>query len=906
VPGDTPGRMRETTNRWVFDGVALAFAALVLLMLPWASQPVDVPPYVIGVYGVAIFAADLCTAVLLIRQYRHEGEHYLLVLLAAYLLGASLMLPLALSFPGAFAEGRFIGHDSTAAILFLAWRVLSAVLLLLAVLLGARTHQQPTKSQRARRVLTTLLVTLLGSAALIVIAMQMHLAPLTQGGRFNLSSFVVGGLVIVLALSGTVIAFATRSRARPVFGWVALVLVASVGEMALSTLSGGRFTLGWYVSRCITVVSSYLLLAYLAAEFARELRHRPKNAQKYAYVAAVALAICAVLLRYFLIPWLGYSVRFATLFGAVAIAVWMGGWRPAVVTAALGYVLAQMFLNPAFGEIPIDVVPETLGLVIFGISCAVIIALGHNMRSARERFQLAEERFRKSQEAAIQGYGLLRAVRDDRGKVSDFIIEYVNPRGAALARQTPEAVIGRRLTQVLPGVGKNHILDTLRDVAESGRPLEVELRYEQDGLSGWFRNLIVRVDDGVAVSFFDVTRARGLEQELAQRAYLLERADSNKSRFLATLSHELRNPLAPLRNGIAILKRRGGENSEVLGMMDRQLSQMVRLVDDLLDVSRIDRGKIDLNRERVPADAMVSAAIETARPSIDAKSHELVVHFAKKSLHLDGDPVRLAQIVANLLINAAKFTPARGRIELTLRELRRAGEQGELEIVVQDNGMGIEADQLPRVFEMFVQLGQAGDSPGGLGLGLALVRSLAELHGGSVEARSEGRGKGSQFIVRLPLAAQSEEVPVPRLASAPTGAMRRILVVDDNEDAAITLNALLAAQGHDVRHCFNAAEALEISADRLPEVAFLDLNMPGMDGFELARRLRALPGGSLIRIIALTGMGRESDIARTRELGFDAHLTKPADPDAILKLASSLALGDETVVPFTRVRTRPD
>jgi signal transduction histidine kinase/ActR/RegA family two-component response regulator len=884
--------MRETTHRWVFDGVALAFASLVLLLLPWASQPVTVPPFVIGVYGVAIFAADLCTAILLIRQYRHDGDHYLLVLLAAYLMGALLMVPLSLSFPGAFGTGQFIGHESTAAILFLAWRILSAGLLLLAVQLGARTFVAATPAQRWQRLWLALLGIGAAAGILITIALTMPLAPLTQGGRFNVSSFVVGGLVVALALTGTIVAFVTRARAKPVFGWVALVLVATVGEMALSTLSGGRFTLGWYVSRCITVVASYLLLAYLAADFARELRHRPEAAQKYAYVAAAALAVCAVLLRYFLVPWLGYNVRYATLFGAVAIAVWMGGWRPAVLTAALGYVLAQVFLNPEILRVEFVLVSEIMSFVIFCIACSVIIALGHNMRAARERF-------RKSQEAAIQGYGILRAVRDRAGRIEDFLIEYVNPRGAKFARVTPEAVTGRKLTEVLPGVRRNHVFETLRDVTETGRPLEVELRYEQDGLNGWFRNMIVKVDDGVAVSFFDVTRARRLEQELAQRASLLERADTNKSRFLATLSHELRNPLAPLRNGLAILKRRGSaEAGEVLGMMDRQLTQMVRLVDDLLDVSRIDRGKIDLRRERVPVDAMVSAAIETARPSIDAKSHELVVHFAQKSLHVDGDPVRLAQIVSNLLINAAKFTPARGHIELALRDV-----DGNLEIIVRDNGMGIEPEQLPRVFEMFVQLDRADNPAGGLGLGLALVRSLVELHGGRVQARSEGRGKGSEFIVRLPLAAQATAENPPQRLPAPLPAnTRHVLVVDDNEDAARTLGVLLESHGHDVRCCFSAAQALDAVADGLPDVAFLDLNMPHMDGFELARRLRARPGGGSMRLVAVTGMGRESDVTRTREAGFDAHLTKPADPDRILQLAQPGRLDQGTIVPFARSR----
>jgi CheY-like chemotaxis protein/nitrogen-specific signal transduction histidine kinase len=411
----------------------------------------------------------------------------------------------------------------------------------------------------------------------------------------------------------------------------------------------------------------------------------------------------------------------------------------------------------------------------------------------------------------------------------------------------------------------------------------------------------VKVDDGLAISYFDVTHAKRLERELAHRAQQLERADSNKSQFLATLSHELRNPLAPLRNGLAILKRRGGgENGDMLAMMDRQLSQLVRLVDDLLDVSRIDRGKIDLKRERVALDGVVSAAIETARPSIDSREHELVVRFAQKSLHVDGDSVRLAQIVSNLLINAAKFTPPKGRIELGMQ-----ADDGEVVISVRDNGVGIDADQLPRVFEMFVQLEAQRDHAGGLGLGLALVKSLVELHQGRVEAHSAGPGKGAEFIVRLPLAVASTETASVRPTVGPSRGGSRVLVVDDNEDGAETLGALLSASGHDVHVFYDARSALEAATANPPEIAFIDLNMPVMDGFELARMLRELPSGQTIRLIAVTGMGREADVARSRTAGFDAHLTKPADPEKIEELAAGAGADSHTVVPFPRqiVRT---
>jgi len=323
----------------------------------------------------------------------------------------------------------------------------------------------------------------------------------------------------------------------------------------------------------------------------------------------------------------------------------------------------------------------------------------------------------------------------------------------------------------------------------------------------------------------------------------------------------------------------------------------VHLVDDLLDVSRIDRGKIELRRERVSVDAVVSAAIDTARPSIDAKAHELVVRFAQKSLYVEGDPVRLAQIVSNLLINAAKFTSPNGRIELSLRDA-----DGQLEITVRDNGMGIEHAELPRVFEMFVQLGHGAEGAGGLGLGLALVKSLVDLHGGHVEARSDGRGKGAEFIVRLPLAAAPAEKAAVLAVKVSTSALRRVLVVDDNEDGARTLGALLSAQGHDVTVHFNAQDALVFAAASPPDLAFLDLNMPGMDGYTLAVKLRALQGGHAIRLVAVTGMGRQEDLARSREAGFEIHLTKPADPEVVLRIAGQESHFDDNVVPFSRPR----
>jgi signal transduction histidine kinase/ActR/RegA family two-component response regulator len=383
------------------------------------------------------------------------------------------------------------------------------------------------------------------------------------------------------------------------------------------------------------------------------------------------------------------------------------------------------------------------------------------------------------------------------------------------------------------------------------------------------------------------------DSELRRQASELQAADANKSQFLALLSHELRNPLAPLSNGLAVLKMRGDAQAvaRTHAMMERQIGQLRRLIDDLLDVSRIDRGKFDLRKERVAIDAVVRNAIETAKPNIEAKHHALAVRYAREALYVDGDAVRLCQVVSNLLNNAAKFTPAHGRIEVATR-----AEAGRAVIAVADSGIGFTAEDRTRIFDMFVQLDASRtQTGGGLGLGLTLVRSLVEMHGGTIEAESAGPGQGATFTVGLPLAeapAAAHEIAAPLLARPARG---RVMVVDDNVDAADSLADILGMEGFEVRACYAGDEALSLARQFRPEVVFLDLNMPGMSGIELAAALRAEAGGSPARLIALTGMGQKTDIDATRAAGFAAHLTKPAPAAEVIRLASAI---DATVIPF--------
>jgi signal transduction histidine kinase/ActR/RegA family two-component response regulator len=612
------------------------------------------------------------------------------------------------------------------------------------------------------------------------------------------------------------------------------------------------------------------------------------------YAGAIAIAAVAVALRWALIPWLGADTPYATLLGAIAIAVWMGGWGPALTAAIFGFVATALVIGRPLGVLPADEIHTALGITLYATTCALIIGLGEAMRRTRDAYRRSQERFLRSQEAAIQGYGLLKTLAHGSsglhrpaaaGGDFDFEFEYINPLGATICRSTPERIIGQPVSSVMPGACAAGLLNSLRAVAATGTPVDIELADSTRAPPVWSRYMIVRVPEGIAVSFSDITQTKLMALELKQRAADLHRANAVKSLFLATLSHELRNPLAPIRNGLAILKERIPEELDDIGaMMERQMSMATRLIDDLLDASRIDRGKLDLRKESVTVESFVNAAIETARPNIEAKAHELIVRHASRTLYVDGDPTRLAQVVANLLNNAAKFTPTKGRITISMR-----AKSGAALIRVRDNGIGLASADLDNIFEMFVQLDASKTQAGaGLGLGLALARSLITLHGGELTAHSAGPGRGSEFRISLPLTEAPARAPAPPKPTRPDQVYRRILVVDDNVDAATSLGTLLEYRGHWVRTCFDGAAAFEAASQSPPDVAFIDLNMPHPDGIALARMIRTEPWGSSVKLIALTGMGQPADLERTRAAGFDKHLIKPVNPDDLLDAVAVL------------------
>jgi signal transduction histidine kinase/DNA-binding response OmpR family regulator len=370
------------------------------------------------------------------------------------------------------------------------------------------------------------------------------------------------------------------------------------------------------------------------------------------------------------------------------------------------------------------------------------------------------------------------------------------------------------------------------------------------------------------------------ESELARQAEELRRADRRKDEFLATLAHELRNPLAPIRTGIDLLASSPGDASEqMLGVMQRQIAHMVRLIDDLLDVSRITSGKLQLKRERVTLAAIVEAALEASRPLIERKSQTLRVLMPDGNLVLDADLTRIAQVIGNLLNNASNYTVSDGLIELTTRR------EGDLAVVeVRDNGCGIPGDRLADVFEMFSQVNRTLErSHGGLGIGLALVRRLVEMHGGTSTASSAGLGQGSTFTIRLPLAADDVRyAPAPvNGALAPRDPNQRILVVDDNEDAAEMLAMVLQQTGYRTRTAYDSRAALAAVADWAPHIVILDIGLPDINGYDVARELRRSERFGGLSLIALTGWGTQDDKQRAMDAGFDVHLTKPVDASAL-------------------------
>lgn len=432
----------------------------------------------------------------------------------------------------------------------------------------------------------------------------------------------------------------------------------------------------------------------------------------------------------------------------------------------------------------------------------------------------------------------------------------------------------------------------MRTLTGDREDVEFEFRIvHRDGTVRW----LAQACQPVFSEWGEYLGVRGSNREVTDRKRAeeaLRAADRRKDEFLVTLAHELRNPLAPIRNALQILRLSADprDQEQAHAVAQRQLGQVVRLVDDLLDVSRISMGKLELRKEPTPLPAVLQAAVETSRPLIEQKGHELAVVLPDGPLTVDADPARLGQAISNLLINGAKYTDRGGRIRLA------AGREGsEAVVTVEDDGIGIEPGQFAGLFEMYSQVDHSSErAQGGLGIGLTLVKRLAEMHGGRVEARSEGPGKGSEFVIRLPLAEATALPCAPERAEATAPvASHRILVVDDSPDAAGMLARLLKLEGQEVRVARDGAEAIEAARGYRPDVILLEIGLPVMDGYEVARAIRCESWGKGIVIVALTGRGQAEDRRRSREAGIDRHLLKPVDPSDLESLLADLGRGPD-------------
>jgi signal transduction histidine kinase/CheY-like chemotaxis protein len=527
--------------------------------------------------------------------------------------------------------------------------------------------------------------------------------------------------------------------------------------------------------------------------------------------------------------------------------------------------------------------------------CARKAAIFVERARAEETLAETRGRFQAVLDASAVPFVVLAPMREaPGGRVVDFAWSYVNEAAARALRRPPGAFAGRSVREVLPQRwSSGETFSEYVAVVETGATREFEANVRHEGADQWFHCVASPMRGDVALWFSDVTERKRGEQALQE-------ADRRKDEFLATLAHELRNPLAPIRQATAISRMPAATPAQKrwsLEVIERQVGHMALLLDDLLDVSRITRGALALRRGTHELGAVLDAAIETARPLIDARRHALEVSAPSAPIEIDVDPLRVAQVVANLLTNAAKYTEPQGRIRLTA-----ALDGDDVVIEVGDNGVGIAQESLPAVFDMFTQLRGSGDRSGGLGIGLALTKGIVELHGGSLAAHSDGPGCGSVFTVRLPrgsaLAGTHAGRPRSRRPQEPAAApgddpavrapaSRRVLIADDNRDAAESLAALLELEGHVVALAFDGDAALQLFERFRPGICLLDIGMPVRNGNEVARAIRAHPDGGAVRLVAITGWGQENDRRQALVAGFDHHLTKPVEPAHLLQLVEA-------------------
>lgn len=599
------------------------------------------------------------------------------------------------------------------------------------------------------------------------------------------------------------------------------------------------------------------------------------GATPFQYGVAVAFTALMVLVRWVLDPVLGDYVPFGLIYGAIAFAVWVGGFRAALLAAAIGYFATDYLLVEPRGTFALQGIQDYFGVAFYVLSCLIIIGFGEGMRVAQRReadsrWRLAEltEKLRIVTEG--MDAPVTRCSRDLR-------YLWVSTPYADWLGRTVDEIVGHQIVEIIGPEGFKRLEPYLKRVL-AGEKVKYEEAVNFAGIGPrWISATYTptydasgAIDGWVAVEI-DVTERKRFEHNLRE-------TDRHKDEFLAMLAHELRNPLSPIRNALELQKMAGDDKTlleDTRAIMERQVEQLVHLVDDLMDVSRIKAGKFEFHKTPVRLSDILQQAVESSQPLIHAKHQSLSVIRGPEQIVVDADAVRLAQVFSNLLNNSAKYTNRDGHIKVTV-----ALEGSDVIVSVQDTGIGISNEMLPFIFDMFAQAEKSpGTSLGGLGIGLTLAKQIVEMHGGRITVRSEGLGKGSEFSVRLPVSVSQKVIETTDQSHEDTIALarRRVLVVDDMKDSAQILADLLGTKGQEVTVVFDGPSAIEAAIANRPDIVFIDLGMPGMNGYEVAERLRDRTELRGTVLVALTGYVQEESRNKAANVGFDRYLLKPAN-----------------------------